>query len=30
VIHCRRAMGDPKNTTHEIGAGGVLAGAGDD
>ena len=24
------ASNDPKNTTHEIGAGGALAGAGDD
>jgi carbon starvation protein len=30
VIHCRRAMGDPKSTTHEIGVGGALAGVGDD
>ena len=29
VIHCRKAMGNPTNTTHEIGAG-ALAGAGDD
>ena len=30
VIHCRKALGDPKSTTHEIGVGGALAGAGDD
>jgi carbon starvation protein len=30
VIHCRRALGTPTNTTHEIGVGGMLAGAGDD
>ena len=29
IIHCRKAMGTPKSTTHEI-APGVLAGAGDD
>ncbi|HUB13713.1 MAG TPA: carbon starvation CstA family protein [Acetobacteraceae bacterium] len=29
IIHCRRALGTPKSTTHEIG-GGLLAGAGDD
>ena len=29
VIHCRKAMGNPKNTTHEVGFG-ALAGAGDD
>ncbi|HEY1935082.1 MAG TPA: carbon starvation CstA family protein [Acetobacteraceae bacterium] len=30
IIHCRKAMGTPKNTTHEIGIGGALMGAGDD
>jgi carbon starvation protein len=30
VINCRRAMGTPKDTTHEIGVGGALMGAGDD
>jgi hypothetical protein len=30
VIHCRKALGNPKSTTHEIGIGGALAGAGDD
>ena len=29
IIHCRKAMGNPKSTTHEVGPG-VLAGAGDD
>jgi carbon starvation protein len=29
IIHCRKAMGTPKSTTHEVGPG-VLAGAGDD
>jgi carbon starvation protein len=29
IIHCRKAMGTPKSTTHEIAAG-ALAGAGDD
>jgi carbon starvation protein CstA len=30
VIHCRKALGTPTSTTHEIGVGGMLAGAGDD
>jgi len=30
VIHCRRAMGNPRNTTSEIGGGALPAGAGDD
>jgi hypothetical protein len=30
VIHCFKALGNPKSTTHEIGIGGALAGAGDD
>jgi carbon starvation protein len=30
VIHCRKAIRDPRITTHEIGAAGALAGAGDD
>ena len=30
VIHCWKALGNPKSTTHEIGVGGALAGAGDD
>jgi len=30
IIHCRRATGTPKSTTHEIGVGGALMGAGDD
>ena len=30
VIHCRRALGNPNSTTHEIGVGGAMAGAGDD
>jgi carbon starvation protein len=29
IIHCRKAMGTPKSTTHEVGPG-LLAGAGDD
>jgi carbon starvation protein len=29
IIHCRKAMENPKSTTHEVGPG-VLAGAGDD
>ncbi len=29
IIHCRKAMDNPKSTTHEVGPG-VLAGAGDD
>jgi carbon starvation protein CstA len=29
VINCRKALGNPTNTTHEIGVG-ALAGAGDD
>jgi carbon starvation protein len=29
IIHCRKAMDDPKSTTHEVGPG-VLVGAGDD
>jgi len=29
IIHCRKAMGNPRSTTHEVGPG-VLAGAGDD
>jgi carbon starvation protein CstA len=30
VIHCRRAMGNPRNTTSEIGGGVLPAAAGDD
>jgi carbon starvation protein CstA len=30
VINAFKALGNPKSTTHEIGAGGMLAGAGDD
>jgi carbon starvation protein len=30
IIHCRKALGTPKSTTHEIGPTGVFAGAGDD
>ncbi len=30
VIHCRRAMGNPRNTTSEIGGGALPAAAGDD
>jgi carbon starvation protein len=30
VINCRRAMGDPKSTTHEIDVPDAVAGAGDD
>jgi carbon starvation protein CstA len=30
VIHCRRAMGNPRNTTSEIGGGILPAAAGDD
>lgn len=30
VIHCRRAMGNPKSTTHEISGGALPAAAGDD
>jgi carbon starvation protein len=29
IIHCHKAMDNPKSTTHEVGPG-VLAGAGDD
>jgi len=29
IIHCRKAMGTPRSTTHEVGPG-LLAGAGDD
>jgi carbon starvation protein len=29
IIHCRKAMGTPKSTTHEVGPG-LLASAGDD
>jgi carbon starvation protein len=30
VIHCRRAMGNPRNTTSEIGGGVLPAAVGDD
>jgi carbon starvation protein CstA len=30
VIHCRRAMGNPRNTTSEISGGVLPVGAGDD
>ena len=30
VIHCCKALGNPRSTTLEIGVGGALAGAGDD
>ncbi len=30
IIHCRKAMDNPKSTTHEIGPTGVFAAAGDD
>jgi len=29
IIHCRKALGTPRSTTHEVGPG-LLAGAGDD
>jgi carbon starvation protein len=29
IIHCRKAMGNPKSTTHEVGPG-LLAAVGDD
>jgi hypothetical protein len=30
VIHCQRAMGNPRSTTHEISGGAMPAVAGDD